>query len=144
MIERRSVRRWAWLALFVYLYTAIVPISGLVLCVEPDGRVSLEIATSSASCSDCGPQAAPIDRCCTDPDGLGPADCACSDYVLATGLARHGRNRAPGAERLAAVAAVLAETAITGAPPILDRRELRARPHSPPGLRPATNPILRV
>ena len=42
-----------WIALAAYLLAGIVPFSGFVLCVEPDGCVSLETTGEGSGCGPC-------------------------------------------------------------------------------------------
>ena len=42
-----------WVALAAYLLVGFVPFSGLVLCLEPDGCLSLETAVAGSGCGPC-------------------------------------------------------------------------------------------
>jgi hypothetical protein len=79
----------AWFALGAYLLVGLLPFQALVLCVDGEGRVSLEAATEEGTCFDCSPPAGVVaDRCCTVPqeeNGTSASEpCDCSDVVLIT------------------------------------------------------------
>lgn len=46
-------RMTAWLCLLLAVLTAIAPAQGFVLCVEPDGCVTIEVANAEDSCGAC-------------------------------------------------------------------------------------------
>lgn len=52
-------RATAWLCLGVALLTGVTPAQGFVLCFEPDGRTSIEVAKAAERCSGCESQEAP-------------------------------------------------------------------------------------
>jgi hypothetical protein len=54
----------AWLCLMLSLLIGSAPAQGFVLCLEPDGCVSLEIATASESCGACAEHAQEADAGC--------------------------------------------------------------------------------
>lgn len=47
-------RLTAWLCLVAALVTGVAPAHGLVLCVEPDGCVSVQFSSATDHCVDCG------------------------------------------------------------------------------------------
>ncbi len=54
MGSRRTFQKIAgWVALAAYLLVGVVPFSGLVLCLEPDGCLSLEAAVEGSGCGPC-------------------------------------------------------------------------------------------
>lgn len=44
----------AWLCLAAAILTGLAPAQGLVLCLEPDGCVTLEVAACASACGGCG------------------------------------------------------------------------------------------
>jgi len=77
-------RLTAWLCLVLGLVSGFSPAQALVLCVEPEGGVSLELAFDGSGCDGCPAS----DERGARPDASqlsnAPADCACIDIPLAT------------------------------------------------------------
>lgn len=94
-----------WLVLGAAFLAALGPAQALVLCVEPDGCVSVELASSAGACAPCGdhePGDGPVRRgpaasSVTSPGAEGSA-CPCLDLAL-PGLADEHRVPSRAAER---------------------------------------------
>lgn len=72
----------AWLCLALALFTGLAPAQGIVLCLEPDGCVSLDLAAAAEHCSCCevhAPGALPQAGAARV---LDDEDCACVDVAV--------------------------------------------------------------
>jgi hypothetical protein len=76
------LHKWLlWTALAVYACVGLVPVRGLVLCIDAQGHVALEAANAQAACFDC-PTVSPADEgCCAEPGAEG-ATCTCTDVLV--------------------------------------------------------------
>ena len=135
---------WAWIGLALYFFAAFVPLGGLVLCIGPDGHVSLEAAGARATCFDCPREAAPIESCCSDEGTEQPSSCACSDVLILAGCSRPAKSEAAKLVRLSAPVIHPALPELGVAARAARGPDPRARATSLPRPRAATNPILRV
>ena len=75
-------RAATWTALLAALYLALAPVNGFVVCHEPDGSVSLELATAEQRCAGCDDR--PTDRhgARHDPICTDHRRCPCVDVPL--------------------------------------------------------------
>lgn len=80
----------AWLCLAVTLLTGVTPVNGLVLCLEPDGRVSVEVANNAPVCRSCCEQhpdePTPASPTAQESDG---ACCPCLDLPVPGSTQEH-------------------------------------------------------
>jgi hypothetical protein len=91
---RSRIRRLSlWSALLAYLLTGVVSARGLVLCLEPDGHVSVEGALQAPACA----------SCCTSeslPDEPERVDaCPCIDIPIGSPDAAPQKKRSAELER---------------------------------------------
>jgi hypothetical protein len=136
---RHGIRELAtWAFLVAYLLTAVAPIQGLVLCLEPDGTVAIETAADADGCEPCGGGS-------SEPEGVWVAGCPCVDIPLPS---RSGEPEAkPKAGDLAQVpSAAVPAASLPAAAFGLARGSLAARalPRPPPGLALIQTVVLRV
>ena len=88
-------RAAAWLCLAVAILTGFSPAQGFVICLEPDGRVSVEIATSAEACGGCE---SPRDHTTTPKPTVRSAqvsDCPCVDLPVPGTSQERGLQRQP-------------------------------------------------
>lgn len=80
-------RTTAWLCLVVTLLTGVTPAQGFVLCFEPDGCISIEVATAAERCNGCESQEAPTTPGSPSVRLTHETGCPCQDVHVA-GLAQ--------------------------------------------------------
>lgn len=72
----------AWLCLALLLLTGLIPVKGVVVCIEDDGCVSIETKAADASCGGCeghGDGESPIQAEATQSEETG---CPCIDLAV--------------------------------------------------------------
>jgi hypothetical protein len=75
-IVTRIGKRAAWTAILaLYALIALLPFERMVLCVQPDGRVGLEVAGDAAGCIDCGTAEAEESTGCCRSEASDQAPC---------------------------------------------------------------------
>jgi len=79
----------AWLCLAMALLTGLTPAQGFMLCLEADGRVSVEIATSDPACGCCEHPQAGDPRTTTAASASADVACPCLDLLLPGSLLDH-------------------------------------------------------
>lgn len=74
----------AWLCLALTLITGAVPAQGFVLCLEPDGCVSVERSTASEQCNECEAHAGEVTPATTSAEPGDREDCTCVDLPFSS------------------------------------------------------------
>lgn len=82
----RVERITGWLCLILTLLTGAVPARSFVVCIEPDGRVSLEAADAAGKCGACEPHGFVASRSPVSAVPALDAACPCVDVTVAVSV----------------------------------------------------------
>ena len=75
-------RLTAWLCLAVALFSGLAPAQGFVLCLEPDGCLTLEVAAGTDKCGSCEPHRDENAQAACAALAATGGDCPCIDFTV--------------------------------------------------------------